>query len=521
MKTEEPQRLSRGAAWTLAFISGFLSLGWEIAWARLYNFITSSRAVGFGLMLGCYLLGLAVGSLLARHWLKRIDTEHESAPDLIGGLFGRSSLAAFAVVPSVSVAVTFVWWPWTLPAVVLGSMMLGTVLPVLCHLAIPPDQRAGRGMSGIYLANILGSGAGSLGTGFVLMEYLTMQQLTFLLTCTGLTVATWLVMLRPKQQGMGWKGMAGICVFLLGGFVLMEGLWERLQYHTAHRFGMRFPVVIESRHGVITVDSQGAVYGNGAYDGTQETGLEPGSWLVRPYFISALHRKPERVLVIGVSGGAWTQILAHHPDVKEVVGIEISHAYLQLLAMAPATQSLRHNPKVRLIIDDGRRWLRRHPEERFDLIVMNTTHHWREFAAALLSREFLSLAGSRLREGGIVAWNTTGSARAAKTGLDVFPHTLMAMNFCVGSFAPLVPDKAHWGGVLERWQLDGRPVFDPESRDGHLRLEGVLRYADLEGPWDPQNPWRWTNRAHMEQQSGGAEVITDDNLGHEFDSGNW
>jgi spermidine synthase len=153
--------------------------------------------------------------------------------------------------------------------------------------------------------------------------------------------------------------------------------------------------------------------------------------------------------------------------------------------------------------------------------VMNTTHHWREFASALLSREFLKLAGSHLAEGGIIAWNCTESARAAATGMSVFPHTLMAMNFCVASHAPLVPDKERWRRNLAGWRIDGKPVLDVTMGDDKDELERVLAFVDNEGHWDEEHRWRWMNRARMEQLFGGAEVITDDNLGHEFAWGNW
>ena len=49
----------------------------------------------------------------------------------------------------------------------------------------------------------------------------------------------------------------------------------------------------------------------------------------------------------------------------------------------------------------------------------------------------------------------------------------------------------------------------------------MLAYAGNEGPSDKEQPWRWMNRARMEERFGNAEIITDDNLGHEFAWGNW
>lgn len=512
--------LSLPKAWLVSAATGFLALAWEIVWMRLYNFTTASRAIAFGVMLGSYLLGLAVGSLLSRRWQQRISVDPAPLATLGNTIF-RANLAAFLVVPVVSWLSCFLWWPWTLLMVLGSSAMLGIILPLLCHLAIPADARAGQRMAGIYLANILGSGAGSLITGFVLMEHFQLRWMTVWLAIAALALSRWLFLRSPVKPPVPLYRVLGTVMLLLAGGVAMEGLWERLQYRSEYRWGMRFAHAIESRHGVITVDTSGTIYGNGTYDGSLDTSLREGSWLVRPYFIAALHPKPQRVLVIGVSGGAWTQILVNHPDVKEVIGVELSDAYLKLIRDSPSVSSLLSNPKVTMVVDDGRRWLRQHPEERFDMIVMNTTHHWREFASALLSREFLTLARSHLNEGGLVAWNTTESSRAAKTGMSVFPHTMMIMNFCVGSNVPLVPDAARWRSVLERWSIDGRPVFDLSSEAGKQELGRVAAFTGYEGPWDKDHRWRWMNRARMETLYGDAEVITDDNLGHEFAWGNW
>ncbi len=506
-------------AWLLSATTGFLALAWEIAWMRLYNFASSSRAIAFGMMLGAYLLGLAAGSLWSQRWQRK--TSGAASPlGTLAGLIQSANLAAFLVVPAVSWLFLLVGWPWTLVVVAAAAAFLGTILPMVCHLAIPPDARAGQRMAGIYLANIIGSGAGSLLTGFVLMEHLTLLWLCALLLCVGQVVVL----------ALRWKAAAPMTVRRTAAFwvvaalaVLLgyQGLWERLHYRRKYDWGMRIPKVIESRHGVILVEADGTIYGNGAYDGTLETHLKPGSWLVRPYFISALHPAPRRVLVIGVSGGAWTQILAHHPTVTEVIGVEISDPYLKLIAQSPTVASLTTNPKVKLVIDDGRRWLKRNPQERFDLIVMNTTHHWREFASALLSREFLQLAKSHLNEGGLVAWNTTDSARATSTGLSVFPHAALIINFFVGSDTPIVPDRDRWQSVLEAWRLDGEPLFHLDTPEGRADLETCVSFIDQKGPRTSERALHWMDRAQMEAAFGQAEIITDDNLGHEFDQGNW
>jgi spermidine synthase len=389
-------------------------------------------------------------------------------------------------------------------------MLLGTLLPLLCHSAIAADARVGARISYVYIANIIGSGLGSLITGFLLFEYLPLwriQQVLLLLALT-LSIAVALFSTRRRLDYGLWSVAAMLAAFSL---TLHDGLFERLQHRTEYRAQPRFDRVAENRHGVITIDPKKNIYGGGIYDGTIDTRPMHGGGLLRPYFISAIHAEPKEVLVIGVSGGAWTQILAHHPQVERVTAVEINSGYVGVIKAYPEVSSVLNNPKVTITIDDGRRWLRRNPDRKFDVIAMNTSFHWREFASALLGVEFLQLTRNHLKPGGLVIWNCTGSARAAATGMAIFPHTMMVLNNCVGSDAPLVIDSARWRRILESYQIDGRPVFDLTSTEGRDDLEKMLAVAQ---PDDRSGSLM--DRRRMQAAYGSGKIITDDNLGEEY-----
>ncbi len=506
MKTKLPFRTA--LAWSA--LSGFLALAWEIVWTRVFNFASASRAPAFGFMLAGYLLGLALGSLWSRRWQVLADEAAEPWPRIARVLL-LAHLSAFAVAPLTAMLACHVAWQWGYFLVLISGGLLGIAFPLLCHASIHADDNAGSRLSWIYLANIVGSGAGSLLTGFVFMEWMGLRPLSLVLLALAWLWTESMALFRLP------KGLRAVLVVVaLASLVPFASLYERLQYKTEYNGTMRFPRIVESRHGVITVDSNKRVYGNGAYDGLIETGLEPGSWLVRPYALSAVRDHLENVLVIGVATGAWTQILADHPQVKHITAVELSHGYLELIASYPEVSGLLHNPKVEIVIDDGRRWLRRHPDARFDAIVMNTTHHWREFSSALLSKEFLTLVKSRLTPEGIAFWNCTDSGRAIRTGMEVFPHTLMIINNCVASNAPLQPDRERWARVLSQYQTEGRPLFDLTQESGRKAMDGVLDFFKHEGTPVEGDKWKWTNREHMQQKWGSEEVITDDNLGHEY-----
>lgn len=512
--TKKTVALPFSLAMLLAAACGFIALAYEIIWARLFNFTSGSHAPAFAAMLGGYLFGLAIGSLFCQRWQRLNAAEELGSWRALAGLIVTSNIVGFLILPAASWIILLTHWGRFILLVVASSALLGTILPLLCHLVIAADNRAGAQMSYIYLANIVGSGVGSLVTGFVLMDWFKLWQIAAILLAGSVFVSAILLFflkaVKPADYSL-W-----IIAIMLAGFspLLHDGLYERLQLKRDYHRGFRFERVIETRHGVITVTPTNlVVYGNGEYDGQIRTRLQPpDDWLVRPYFISAIHPDPKAVLVVGMSGGAWTQILANHPQVETVTVVEISHGYLQLVGEYPQVSSILTNSKVEIHIDDGRRWLRRNPDRHFDVIVMNTTFYWREFASALLSQEFLELVRQHLNPGGVVMWNCTGSPRAIRTGMAVFPHTLLLANCCIGSLTPLLPNRERWAQTLRDYRIDGRPVFDLAIPEGRQDLEKTVSLLDA----GTNQPTRVMYRPEMQDKFGSAALITDDNLGDEY-----
>src|SRR5690606_9634679 len=65
----------------------------------------------------------------------------------------------------------------------------------------------------------------------------------------------------------------------------------------------------------------------------------------------------------------------------------------------------------------------------YDLIVINATFYWRAYTTNLLSVEMAELVKSSLAEGGIYAFNATGSKDAHYTVASVFNHSYRWSNF--------------------------------------------------------------------------------------------
>jgi hypothetical protein len=77
----------------------------------------------------------------------------------------------------------------------------------------------------------------------------------------------------------------------------------------------------------------------------------------------------------------------------------------------------------------------------------------------------------------------------------------------------LVPDKERWIKVLREYRIDGEPVFDLATEQGRQDLEKVIPFID--SGYSPT--CRLIYRPELEQACGSVPVITDDNLGEEYE----
>lgn len=503
----------------IALVSGFSSLSYEILWYRALSFVTWGQATTFGLLLFAYLTGIAIGSRRVRA-LCQEDTGSTAPAALatLSLLIALSGVVGFLVIPALSFLAPFN--PLTgLFLVLLAAALYGAVFPLAAHYGIPPDDRAGARLSYVYLANIIGSAAGSFLTGFLLMDIASTRTISTVLLLTSLVLAGALLLSAPgivrAPRGRPALGsvVAGTVLGLALGPVLFDGVYERLLFRA---FGAEpLARVIENRHGVIVVAGDGRIFGGGAYDGAFNTSLarHESNLVERALAIAALHPAPREVLMIGLSSGSWAQVIANLPAVERLTVIEINPGYLELLREHEEVASLATNPKVSFVVDDGRRWILRNPDRKFDAVVMNTTFHWRGYITNLLSREFLEMVRGRLHPGGVFYLNSTWSNDVQRTAALGFPHALRFVNFMAVSDAPLAFDEARWKTTLTTATSDGKLLLDPAEARYQEVLDQLLQ---LGRTYSNEDRYALETRDSVLARTAGAGLVTDDNMLPEF-----
>lgn len=501
----------------VAFAVGFISLSLEILWVRLIAYVTGGRATVFGNLLGCYLIGIALGALLARRHCER------DRAGLLRAMAGFLIAAAGVFYFGVALTAWLMGWVGVgmVPLLYFGAgavaLLTGAVFPMVTHFAVTRSRAVGVPVSGVYFANILGATAGPLLTGFYLLEWYGLER--NVLQFSLLTLALGLLLAILGRGSTPWppRWVAATGVALIVGLAghpwIYDSLLERFFHKHEFRQHGSFADLVQTRSGIVNTiahpDGGGPVIsGGGVFDGRLSTDLTlEHSKIRRAYVIAALHPRPARVLNIGMSGGSWTRVLLNHEAVETMHVIEINPGYLEVMRRYPENGSVLEDPRVKVFVDDGRRWLLRHPEERYDVIVMNATFYWRSQSSNLLSREFLELVKRHLRPGGIFYYNSTSCEDTYLTAAQVFPYATQFESFITVGDAPVTQDPAERMRRLAGYSYRGEPILEWEN--GRLRpLLEKLSHSDIADRRD-----RYLGLA------GVARVITDNNLASEFKTG--
>lgn len=482
-KTTAPESILFKQATLLSGFIGFVALGLQMFWFRIILFMTEARAETFGLILFVFLCGLAGGARKA---------EQLSAEGKPLGLHILYSLLQLVLVSILGIwcVVGFAMVDQALGTLIayavvgLKANIMGGVFPALCHLGL--DQKSQKNSPSIgavgyiYFANIVGSTLGALLSGFLIFEYLTILQalgVYIIAAATLLLVATF-ALYRYIKIRWSYAVFFLSVLFSAALFIFRFDIWHPLQ---ATKESGYFSRVIENRHGIITVEPQmggDIIYGGGVYDGRFNTDPATNSNnIVRAYMLASLHPKPERVLEVGLSSGSWSWVLSRYASLQHLSIVEINSGYAEVVRHYPEIAGVLDNPKVSLIIDDVRRWLRKNPEATYDAIILNHTFYWRSNATNLLSIEFLRILKEHLNAGGVIYFNTTGALDSAYTAAYVFGYVVVYNNMIAASDTPFsMSPKERKQNLLQFMDENGKPIF---SGSAQLNVLEELANIDL------------------------------------------
>lgn len=493
----------------LAFgVSGLCALGYEVIWFRLLSLFVESSTYAFSIMLAMVLLGIAAGSYIlgpvvsrfegrADWWLIFAALEWGIALCVVLSVtvLGRISeiVGQLSAVPGLSViaALEDGWVILAAFAAIVPAMALsGMTFPVAAVLYATGATETSRRVGSLYASNVLGAIFGSLLAGFVLIPALGSQR-SLLILAAGSAVAgaavLWasprtphkfagdpplhpgarhspLVARRSSLAAPGWLRKlaltaAGAALFaaaaqltpdmyrylLPGRFPDKEILW--------YREGLENSVtVVRDVEGYITLHTN---YRGQARD-------EPA--LIRFHRLLGhmpmlLHPAPQRVLIVGIGGGATSGAVALHPGAL-VDAVELSDAVIEGARLfAHVNYRFFDLPNVRIRQADARNHLLL-SGRRYDVISGDAIRPNDAGAATLFSLEYYRLAAQALEDDGLMTqWLPPFSdyqyRLILRTFLAAFPHATLWQDgdVLIGSKRPITVDGAELGVRFQQPQV--------------------------------------------------------------------
>lgn len=479
---------------------GFFSLAYEILWTRLFLLFLGNTTYAFSLILSAFLIGLAVGGAQYARIVKPELKEKE----LFVTLTTLMALVVLFTVPFYDqLAHLFLtahqiadesWWllsflSYLIVFVVIAApaVLSGALLPAAVAIIDPGKVRTGEGVGLVVLANTVGAVLGALLAGFLLIPLLGVQN-SFRLLAVGNLILGFYLFLRFRTTGvlrflcpaflacgllvaifpMTWRPeLMNSGVYIYAQKYLQMGGLEKILAQE------RILKVIEGRETTVAIheslDGQNRFFTvNGKTDGG--TGIDMATQILVGHLPLLLHPSPDDVLVIGLGTGISLHGLADHP-VNKIDCVEISPEVVKAYDyFKSVTADPLQNPKVELLINDGRNHLLT-TTSHYDVIVSEPSNPWQSGNANLFTDDFYKIAAGRLKPNGLFCqWIglydiTPENLRTlARTFLRTFPR---AMVFIAGSDLVIV------GAQHEL-------TFDYNALSRRMQVHGVKRaLADI------------------------------------------
>jgi spermidine synthase len=549
---DAPHAAARGALILPAFaISGFCAILYEVAWTRILSVPFGGMVYSFSSILAVYLLGIAVGAAVASILLRITK-----APVLLFGVF--QLLLAGAVVQGSSVFASLPDLQTALIAqsrgsaaalfsgearmtariVLLPTFFLGALFPLAAAI-YQRGRRAGASVGTIYAANTLGSIAGSILTGFVLVPAIGALRAILYAALANAAIGCGALLLG---EGARWKRALGAAAAVAAtvavavyatptwqpermslGFVRLlrayeyggEGLVHRMIAKIGHSTQLeKLLFYREGRVATVTVLETGdrrALLINGKTDATTGSGEDMAPQVMVGQLPMLLAPQAESVCVVGYGSGVTTHAVLTHP-VEKVLTLELEGAVIEA---APFFDAAAHrplkDPRSRLVVEDAGTYLRSTRED-YDVIISEPSNPWIAGVGNLFTKEFYEEAKRRLHPGGIFCqWIQTYSispatlATVLRSVASTFPQGHL---FYVESSADLIILASDREVVLDRAAMQSvyqRPEVTADlARIGIHSLEDV--FTAYRGRLD-----------RVAREQGPGPINTDDNswLEHE------
>jgi len=402
----------------ILFSTGFVAMAMEVVWTRAFTPVLKTQVYSFALIVFTYLGATFLGS-----WMYRMNLRKDRLKPL-GKLI--AALAVTALLPVMAddsrLLVQRFWAPS--PDLISAFIVLGSICPFCALLGyltprLVDGYAAGRPAAAgrAYAINVLGCILGPLFACYVLLPQMSERHALILLAMPFVAFWFFLFKSQPRWQRLAWGLAMGAAMVWSSLFTEdYETSLSRNMYHMTVRRDYAASVISfgEDTNKYLLVNGIGM------------TKLTPVTKFIAHLPLAFHKGRPESALVICFGMGT---------TYRSAMSWDMDTTAVELIPGVPKAFGFYHadaadfvnNPKGHIIIDDGRRYLKR-TDKSFDVIMVDPPPPVEAAGSSLLfSREFYALARQHLNKGGILQmWYPGGEDKITRAVLrsihESFPY---------------------------------------------------------------------------------------------------
>ena len=490
----------------------------QVIWTRVATLVLGASVHAFTVVLAVFLGGLGAGALAVSWWLRH-RARHARAT-LLTLLFAAAAamLATgylFPLLPVWAISLhhglnlsadgaAIIYLQLLIAAVLLvpPTLLFGGIFPAALRAFGDNSRTVSRDVGTLYAWNVVGSIAGVLLAGFLLLPLFGASVSLFFAAATLLLAAVSIQTTRGAVPGL----KAGSVAAMAGAvFWVATPPWDRqlmssgphsyASTYSVHNSPERLAGFLAGREellyyadgltATITVTRELRdtghesllIYTDGKIDGSSHTDMP--TQRLAAHLPMLLHNDPRRVAVIGMGTGSTAGSAALHP------GTHVRVVEIEARMVEGARLFREHNHRVHdldnvdIVVSDGRLHLL-HQRGAYDVIISVPSNPWLAGSANLFTRDFFARAAGALDDGGLFAqWvhlygMSTENLRMVMRGfLEAFPETLLATTIrdadilLIGSKQPIEIDIDDMGNRMTE------AVIATDLADARVGVESV------------------------------------------------
>jgi len=429
------------------FLSGFASIGYEVAWTRYLSLPLANTRYTYTIILTVFLSGIAIGSMIFARFFDKVKNRVR----FFGCLEIGIGFSAFILVPIVYLLATKVEYSLFLSdfltcgiLMLIPTIFMGATFPIVVKIMTANASSIGHSTGRLYAINTLGCILGSITTGFLLIPVLGIRLSLNVLVGINILIGFFCLFKDAKRK---WAFNAIITVVTVLAF-LISHISLKVQIPKDFLTILKKPsekitLVKEGLENTVwmTVNQQNqqkSIWANqtvlGRTRAKEPYGISPQ--IIAGHIPVLLHRgSPKEILAICLgTGQTFGSILSYDIEKIDVVEISKTIADIALEEFKDYNGDIGMDERATIIVEDGRNFVA-HTRNMYDIITLEPSPPEEAGIVNLYTQEFYQSSKRRLNKDGIMSqwlpiYNThpDETARIIRTFISVFPDSILWYN---------------------------------------------------------------------------------------------